>query len=86
MPDYYAIFISRDEKVRGAKLFLFQPKTMKTCIINRLIQYSIPSEVSDNFEEDNHFEYENELAKEDQGCLRRVASENANLISHLQNY
>ena len=32
---------SRDGKVRGAELVIFQPKTKKTCMINRPIQHLV---------------------------------------------
>ena len=73
---------SRDGKVRGAELVVFQPKTKKTCMINRRIQHLIPLEVSDNFREENDFK--NESAKEDGRRPRRVAAQN--LIRHLQNH
>ena len=44
---------NRDGKVRGAELVVFQPKTKKTCIINRSMQHLILLEVSDNFKEEN---------------------------------
>ena len=54
---------SRDGKVRGAELVVFQPKTKKTCMINRPIQHLVPLEVSDNFEEENDFEIKNLVGK-----------------------
>ena len=48
------------------------------------MQHLIPSEVSDNFQEENNFE--NESAKEDDKRPRRVAAQNADLIRHLQNH
>ena len=73
------IFKSSDGEVCGAELIVFQPKTKKTCVRNRTIPHLIPSEVSDNFEE----EKENELAKEDVRHPRRVAVQNADLMKHL---
>ena len=37
-------------KFRGAEFVVFQPKTKKTCMINRPIQHLVLLEVSDNFE------------------------------------
>ena len=54
---------SRDGKVRGTELVVFQPKTKKTFIINRPIQHLVPLEVSDNFEEENDFEIKNLVGK-----------------------
>ena len=49
---------SRDRKVRGTGLLAFQPKTKKTCMINRPTRHLIPLEISDNSEEENDFESE----------------------------
>ena len=76
---------SRDGKVRGAELVVFQPKTKKTCMINRPIQHLVPLEVSDNFEEENDFQIKNGSSKEDDRCPRRKSAQNANLIRNLQN-
>ena len=54
---------SRDGKVRGTELVVFQPKTKKTFIINRPIQHLVPLEVLDNFEEENDFEIKNLVGK-----------------------
>ena len=43
---------NRDGKIRGAELVVFQPKTKKTCIINRSMQHLILLEVSEYFEEE----------------------------------
>ena len=77
---------SRDGKVRGAELVVFQPKTKKTCMINRPIQHLVPLEVSDNFEEENDFQIKNGSAKEDDRRPRRIAAQNTNLIRNLQNH
>ena len=73
---------SRDGKVRGTELVVFQPKAF---MINRPIQQLIPSEVSDSFEEEIDLESENESAKEDDRCLR-IAAQNADLIRNFQNH
>ena len=77
---------SRDGKVRGAELVVFQPKTKKTCMINRPIQHLVPLEVSDNFEEENDFQMKNGSPKEDDRRPRRIAAENADLIRNLKNH
>ena len=76
---------NRGGEVRGAELVVFQPKTKKTCIINRPIQHLVPLEVSDNFEEENDFQIKNGSAKKDDRRPRRIAKQNANLIRNLQN-
>ena len=69
--------VSRDGKVRGAELVVFQSKTKKTCMISRPIQHLVPSEVSDNFEEENDFKMKNVSAKEDDRRPRRITAQNA---------
>ena len=78
---------SRDGEVRGAELVVFQPKVKKTCMIKRPIQYLVPLEVSDNFEEENDFQIKNGSAKEDDRQLRRTAAQNADFAKpNLQNH
>ena len=77
---------SRDGKVFGAELVVFQPKTKKTCMINRPIQHLVPLEVSDNIEEENDFQSKNGSAQEDGRRPRRIAAQNADLIRNLQNH
>ena len=48
-------------------------------MINKQIQHLILLEASDNYEEENDFENENELAKEDRSW-RRIATQNIHLI------
>ena len=55
-------------------------------MINRPIQHLVPSEVSDNFEEENDFQIKNGSAKEDDGRPRRIVAQNADLIRNLQNH
>ena len=66
--------VSRDGKVRGAELVVFQSKTKKTCMISRPIQHLVPSEVSDNFEEENDFKIKNVSAKEDDRRPRKITA------------
>ena len=77
---------SRDGKVRGAELVVFQPKTKKTCMINRPIQHLVPLEVSDNIEEENDFQSKNGSSQEDGRRPRRIAAQNAELIRNLQKH
>ena len=77
---------SRDGKVRGAELVVFQLKTKKTCLINIPIQHIVALEVSDNFEEENDFKIKNGSAKKDGRRPRRIVAQNANLIRNFQNH
>ena len=77
---------SRNGKFRGAEFVVFQPKTKKTCMINRPMQHLVPLEVSDNFEEENNFQIKNGSTKEDDRRPRRIAEQNSDLIRNLQNH
>lgn len=49
-------------------------------MIKKQIQHLILLEVSENYEEENDFENENELAKEEDRSWRRIATQNMHLI------
>ena len=46
----------------------------------------LPSEVSDNIEEENDFQIKSGSPKEDDRCPRRIAAQNADLIRNLRNH
>ena len=72
---------SRDNKIRGVELLVYQEKTRKTCTINRPIQHLVPLEV-ENVDRAILDEEHDEPAGETR--LRRQAAKNADVIRKLQ--
>ena len=72
---------SRDNKIRGVELLVYQEKTRKTCTINRPIQHLVPLEVENGDRAILDKEHD-EPAGETR--LRRQAAKNADVIRKLQ--
>ena len=72
---------SRDNKIRGVELLVYQEKTRKTCTINRPIQHLVPLEV-ENVDRAILDKEHDEPAGETR--LRRQAAKNADVIRKLE--
>ena len=72
---------SRDNKIRGVELLVYQEKTRRTCTINRPIQQLVPLEdanINRTTLDEEHDEPPGEMR------LRRQAAQNADIIRKLQ--